>query len=918
MSSFFDRPRSGGLDDIAAEIPNIDVDEEIRKIRGQMPILLLAGLVVLLLFLAQALPTFYTDYLWFQSMGQGSVFTTRIVASFGLFAVSALSFFVFYMVNVLIARRLAPARFSSSRSVLMLATVAGLVLAFMLGAIAQAQWEMVLRYFNATPFGSIDPVFNKDISFYIFTLPVYSTVQTLLTFTTVIIAAAVAVIYGLALGKLRLTSGVKAHLSALGAIFLLLFAWNYQLSIFNLVYSTRGVVFGASYTDVNAQWTAYNILTWITVAAAVILMVNVVLRATKALAATAVVWIVVTILLGQVYPGIVQNFQVKPNEQAKEKPYIEYNIKLTRQAYGLDTIVEEPFPGEGSPSTADINRNVDTIENIRLWDYRPLLDTYDQLQSIRPYYDFRDIDIDRYMINGKYRQVMLSAREMTQSRLPPQAQTWVNQKLVYTHGYGVAMSPVNEITPDGSPNFLVKNLPPVGDVKVDQPGIYFGEKMDGYAIVTTGVAEFDYPLGDQNAMTTYAGKDGVNVGGLFNRTLFALRFSDANLVLSSAIKPQSRVLMYRNIQDRIRLLAPFLTLDHDPYITIVDGKLIWLQDAYTMSDRYPFSQPHQGGFNYIRNSVKVAVDAYDGTATFYIADDKDPLIKAWQGIFPTLFTPMSDMPESLRAHIRYPQDIFTIQAELLRTYHMQDAQVFYNKEDLWALPREIYADKEQAMEPYYGIMRLPDGQGEEFMLLLPFTPNNKQNMVAWLGAKSDGQDYGKRVLYQMPKDKLVYGPMQVEARVSQDTTISAQITLWSQSGSKVIRGNLLIIPIEKSFLYVEPLYLLAEQGQIPQLKRVIVSTANTVAMDENLGLAMRKLFPGVVLPGSQTPAPPTTTTPQQPTTPLSTDVATLIRTASQQYQQAVDAMKAGDWAKYGEAQKALEATLNQLIKLTGK
>lgn len=918
MSSFFYRPRRGGLDDISAEIPNIDVDQEIRKIRGQMPILLVAGLVVLLIFLAQALPTFYTDYLWFQSMGQGSVFTTRITASSELFLVSALIFFVFYMVNVLIARRLAPARFSSSRSVLMLATVAGLVLAFIIGAIAQSQWETVLRYFHATPFGSTDPVFNKDISFYIFTLPVYSTLQTLLTFTTVIIAAAVAVIYGLALGKLRLTSGLKAHLSALGAIFLLLFAWNYQLSIFNLVYSTRGVVFGASYTDVNAQWTAYNILTWITVVAAVILMVNVVLRATKALAVTAVVWIVVTILLGQVYPGIVQNFQVTPNEQAKEKPYIEYNIKLTRQAYGLDTILEEPFPGEGSPNTADINRNVDTVANIRLWDYRPLLDTYDQLQSIRPYYEFRDIDIDRYLINGKYRQVMLSAREMTQSKLPTQAQTWVNQKLVYTHGYGVAMSPVNEITPDGSPNFLVKNLPPAGDVKVDQPGIYFGEKMDGYAIVTTGVPEFDYPLGDQNAMTTYAGKDGVNVGGIFNRTLFALRFSDANLILSSAIKPQSRVLMYRNIQDRIRLLAPFLTLDHDPYITIVDGKLIWLQDAYTTSDRYPFSQPHQGGFNYIRNSVKIAVDAYDGTTTFYIADDKDPLIKSWQGIFPTLFTPMSEMPDSLRAHIRYPEDIFTVQAELLRTYHMQDAQVFYNKEDLWSLPREIYGDKEQAMEPYYSIMRLPDGQGEEFILLLPFTPNNKQNMVAWLGAKSDGADYGKRVLYQMPKDKLVYGPMQVEARVSQDTTISSQITLWSQAGSKVIRGNLLIIPIEKSFLYVEPLYLLAEQGQIPQLKRVIVSTANNVAMDENLGLALSKLFAGVVLPGAQAPATTTTTTPQQPGTPLSTDVATLIRTASQQYQQAVDAMKAGDWAKYGEAQKALEATLNQLISLTGK
>ena len=654
MSSFFYRPRRGGPEDIDIEMPNIDVDQEIKKIRGQMPILIGAGLIVLLIFLAQALPTFYTDYLWFQSMGQSSVFTTRIAASSELFLAGGLIFFVLYMINVLIARRMAPARFSSSRSVLMLATVAGLVLAFIIGTITQSQWEPVLRYFNSTPYGTSDPVFNKDISFYLFTLPIYSFVQSMLTFTTVIIAAAVAVIYGLALGKLRLTSGVKAHLSALGAIFLLLFAWNYQISIYNLAYSTRGVVFGASYTDVNAQWMAYNILTWITVLAAIILMVNVVLRATKALAATAVVWVVVTILLGQVYPGIVQNFQVKPNEQAKEKPYIEYNIKLTRLAYGLDTILDEAFAGEGSPTTADINLNSDTVANIRLWDYRPLLDTYDQLQSIRPYYDFRDVDIDRYTINGKYRQVMLSARELTQARLPSQAQTWVNQKLVYTHGYGVAMSPVNEITPDGSPNFLVKNLPPTGDVPVTQPGIYFGEKMDGYAIVTTGVAEFDYPLGDQNSMTTYAGKDGVNVGGFFNRTLFALRFSDANLVLSSAIKPESRVLMYRNIQDRIQLLAPFLILDHDPYITIVDGKLIWMQDAYTTSDRFPFSQPHPNGFNYIRNSVKVAVDAYDGTTTFYIADESDPLIRSWQGIFPTLFTPMSEMPAALRAACPLP------------------------------------------------------------------------------------------------------------------------------------------------------------------------------------------------------------------------------------------------------------------------
>jgi hypothetical protein len=801
--------------------------------------------------------------------------------------------------------------------VLALATVAGVALAFFFGLVGQAQWETILRYLNATSFGVSDPVFGRDVSFYIFTLPVYTLVQGLLTMITVVIAASVAVIYFLALGQFRLTSGVKAHLSALGAIFLLLYAWNYQLSIYSLAYSTRGVVFGASYTDVHAQWPAFNILTVITILAAIILLVNVVLRATKALAVTGVVWLVVTLLVSQLYPNFVQNFEVRPNELTKETPYIQYNIKATRQAFGLDTIDAQPFPGEGSPTTAEVSRNVDTVENIRLWDYRPLLDTYSQLQSIRPYYDFRDVDIDRYTINGKYRQVMISARELTQARLPSQAQTWVNQRLVYTHGYGVAMSPVNAITADGSPDFLVKNLPPVGDVKVDRPGIYFGEKMDGYAIVKTRTQEFDYPMGDQNAMTRYAGADGVGVGSLFNRLLFALRLGDTNLVLTDAIEPDSRVLIYRNIADRIRMLAPFLALDDDPYIAIVDGNLVWIQDAYLTSDRYPFSQPHRSGFNYIRNSVKVTIDAYDGTTTFYISDEQDPIVKAWHGIFPTLFTPMSAMPESLRAHLRYPEDIFMVQAEMLRTYHMQDAQVFYNKEDLWALPREIYSEKEQAMEPYFSIMRLPDGQSEEFILLLPFTPNNKQNMVAWLGAKSDGADYGKRVLYEMPKDKLVYGPMQVEARISQDTTVSAQITLWSQSGSKVIRGNLLIIPIEHSFLYVEPLYLLADQGKIPQLKRVIVATATGVAMDETLGLALTKLFTGVVLPGaSPQPATPGAS-PQQPTTPITADVASLIRSADQQYQKAQDALKAGDWATYGEAQKQLEATIKRLMELTG-
>lgn len=910
--------RSGRRGSGNIEMPDIDVEREMKSLRRHTPVLLAAALLIVLFILADGLPVFYTDYLWFHSLGQGSVFVTRIVARAVIFAAAALVFFAFFMINVWVARRLAPAGFAKSGGVMGLATLAGVLIALFVGLIAQAQWETLLRFANATSFELADPVFGRDVSFYVFALPVYSFVQALLTLATVVTALFVAFIYMTALGRWRLTPGIKAHLSALGAIFLLLYAWHYQLAISNLAYSTRGVVVGASYTDVHAHWPAYSILTWVTVAAALILLANVALRATKALAATAIIWVAVTIVLAQGYPAFVQKFQVRPNESVKEQQYIENNIKFTRYAFGLDTITEEDYPGEGAPSTAAINRNADTVADIRLWDYRPLLDTYEQLQSIRPYYNFRDVDIDRYTINGKYRQVMVSARELTQAQLPSQAQTWVNQKLVYTHGYGVSMSPVNEILADGSPNFFVKNIPPTGQVQVTRPGLYFGEKMDGYVIVKTRMPEFDYPLGDQNAMTRYDGLDGVGVGGLFNRMLFALRFGDINMLLSDAIQPDSRVLMHRNIRERIELLAPFLTLDDDPYIAIVDGKLVWLYDAYMTTDRFPFSQPYQNRFNYIRNSVKVAIDAYDGTTTFYVVDESDPLVRAWRGIFPTLFTPLNEMPAALRSHLRYPEDIFMVQAEMLRTYHMQDAQVFYNKEDLWALPREIFGDKEQIIEPYFAIMRLPGGQREEFILLLPFTPNNKQNMVAWLGAKSDGDNYGQRILYQMPKDRLVYGPMQVEARVTQDTEISAQITLWSQSGSSVSRGNLLIIPIEGSFLYVEPLYLRAERGQIPQLKRVIVSTANAVAMDESLGLALRKLFSGVALPGTAPAVPTPTPGAAQPGQPLSSDVAALIRTASQQYQQAQDALKVGDWTGYGEAQKALEGTLNRLLELTNK
>jgi len=862
---------------------------------------------------------FYTDWAWFNSLGLSAVFFTPIWARVAIFLIAFALAFVFFVVNIVVARALtprgtassAPARFLGwlSGPVTGLLLLGGAVVSVLLALEVQDQWELFLRYRNAVPFGARDPIFNQDVGFYVFTLPVYQFVRTwLLELVIVALLGAVAT-YALGLGRLQLTPAVKGHLSGLGAIILVLIAWTYRLNIYELVYSPRGVVVGASYTDVHAQWPAFTLLIIISLLCAALLLANVFLRALRAIALIVGLWVVISLLAGGVYPTLVQNLQVKPSELVKEKPYIEYNIALTRQAYGLDRIQEIAYPAEDMPSAQDIARNTDTMANIRLWDYRPLLQTYDQIQTIRTYYDFLDVDIDRYTLGGTYRQVMLSARELAPEKLAAQAQTWINQKLIYTHGYGATMSPVNEVTADGSPNLLIKDLPPVGEPQITRPEIYYGEKSDGYVIVKTKTLEFDYPKGDQNAFTTYQGSSGVSIGSYLSRLIFALRFGDFNIMLTDAITPESRILYVRNIHERVRAIAPFLQYDHDPYLVIADGRLWWIQDAYTTSDRYPYSEPYRNTFNYIRNSVKIVINAYDGSLTFYVADAEEPILRAYRGIFPTLFQSLDEMPASLRPHLRYPEDLFLVQAEMYRAYHMQDAQVFYNKEDLWETPKEVFAGREQPMEPYYVIMRLPGGTRESFMLILPFVPANRQNMVAWMAAQCDGEDYGKMVAYRFPKEKLIYGPMQIAARIDQDPVISSQLTLWSQRGSSVIRGNLLVIPIEKSLLYVEPLYLLAERGQIPQLKRVIVAAGPNIAMEETLDAALAKVF-------GTAPVVATPTTPTTPTTPLPTDVAALVRSANDHYEKAQAALRAGDWTTYGAELKALQQDLQRLLEVT--
>ncbi|MFC1986565.1 UPF0182 family protein [Chloroflexota bacterium] len=625
-------------------------------------------------------------------------------------------------------------------------------------------------------------------------------------------------------------------------------------------------------------------------------------------------WIVASIIVGGIFPGMVQRFQVEPNELARERPYIEYNIQFTREAFALNRVEEQSFPAEEAPSPQDIAQNEVTINNIRLWDPRPLKDTYNQRQSLRLYYDFNDVDVDRYTIDGDYRQVMLSARELSVEKLEPEAQTWVNRQLVYTHGYGLALSPVNEVSTEGLPNLMVKDIPPVGVLDIDRPQIYFGEKTNDYVIVKTKTEEFDYPMGDENVYGHYEGKGGVSLDGFIRRLVYAWQFGDFNILISGELTPESRVLYYRNIRERVNHLAPFLMLDSDPYLVVIEGRLLWIQDAYTTSDRYPYSKPF-GGINYIRNSVKAVIDAYDGSVTFYVTDPEDTLIRTYQTIFPKLFVPAEQMPESLRAHIRYPEGMFNIQSVVYQTYHMRDARVFYNKEDLWAVPKEVYFGSEQLMEPYYIIMRLPGEEKEEFLLMQPFTPERKKVTIGWLAARSDGENYGKLLAYLFPKERTVDGPSQIENRIGQDIVITEQLALWGRGGSRVIRGNLLMIPLGKSNLYVEPVFLEAETGGLPQLKRVIVATGEQVAMEPTLKESLAAIF------GAEAPlAEPVVTPPVsvEPEGPVAADIASLIEEAQQHYEQAQQYLKAGDWASYGSELDALKVVLEHLAELAAE
>lgn len=829
--------------------------------------------VVFLLVGLNLLRGIYTDWLWFNNLEFLDVFTTVLWTRIWLFFVGVALFGVLVIASVVLVRRhsrgesvlpLPPETLRLLDRLLLVGIILGaILLTIIFGAMAASRWELVLRLANSTSFGVADPVFQKDVSFFVFTLPVLDLIQGWFLAALIVLLLATGVMY-FAYYTLRgvpfvVTPWVKGHLAVLGSLIFFDLAANHFLNRYGLLYSTGGAVFGATYADIYARMLAQVFLTAIAAASGVLLLVTMLpalrgAKGTRLIIGAVGLWLLAIIVAGNLYPTFVQRFTVQPSELQRETPYIERNIQFTRAAFGLgpDRVEQRSYSARVEISAEDVSANPETVGNLRLWDPRPLKDTYNQIQHLRLYYSFFDVDVDRYQIGDEYRQVLIGARELYPENLPPEAQRWVNQRLQYTHGYGAAASPVTEFTGEGRPAFFVQDVPPRGPLEITRPEIYYGENTSNYVIVNTLTEEFDRPtVEDRPVYVRYQGRGDVRLGSLLRRLAYAWQFADVNILISGQITRESRILYNRDIQERISKVAPFLALDSDPYLVVEDGGLVWIQDAYTVTDRYPYSRPYKGTFNYIRNSVKVVISAYDGSMDFYVADATDPLIQAYDKIFPTLFKPLDQMSPFLKAHLRYPEDLFSIQAETYLQYHMTDPTVFFNKEDQWSIPSEVYFGTPQPVEPYYVIMKLPGEKDAEFVLILPFTPAEKPNMVAWLAARMDGPHYGKLLTFTFPRGVQIDGPAQIEARINNDTEISQQFTLWDQAGSMVIRGNLLVVPIGESILYVEPIYLQAEELALPELKRVILASSKKVVMEPSLGEALASLL------GAPTAPPPT-------------------------------------------------------------
>ncbi|MBU0758173.1 MAG: UPF0182 family protein [Nanoarchaeota archaeon] len=895
-------------------------------------------LIIVSMFWKQIV-SFVVDYMWFDAIGYKQLFIIPLKAKILLFAVFFIASLMIFIINSRIALHKNKTLFSK------LYIPVGLLSSFFIGLIASSGWSLYLKYLNGFSFNLLDPLFGNDISYYVFVLPFLSYVINLLFLILIVNAVWLVLVYlwkeisqlfsspirpmhNTTNNTIDLTSfkstfkkknnfaislTAKNHLFIVACLFFLLTAVRHYFLRFEILFSQAGVVYGAGFSDVNVSLPIANILVAISVLIAVVIAVAlVVMIFTKSkkvrrhhiligLVGIYFIFIVSSILI----PGFVQTFKVNPNEFSLEEQYIKNNIKYTNIAYGLDEVEESFFDVADEPKISVLEENQEELQKLRILDWRPLKQTYKQLQEIRLYYDFYDVDIGKYNIDGVETQVMLSARELDHKQLGDKAKTWINQHMVFTHGYGVVMSPVNKISKEGFPEFLIKDIPPVSEkFEITRPEIYYGEIANEFVIVNTDIDEFDYPKGDLNEYTNYQGKGGVVIDSFFKKLFIAMYFGDINIILNSAITDNSRILFNRQIQDRIRKVVPFLTLDSDPYVAVVGGRLKWIQDAYTITDKFPYSEP-TSYFNYIVNSVKIVIDAYDGSLTFYLSDPEDPIIQSYSKIFPGLLKSMDEASPELKSHFRYPEDLFKVQVNVFSTYHMTDPKVYYNREDLWDIPNEIFGQGNlQVMTPYYILLKLPNAQKtqkEEYVLITPYTPVNKDNMIAWISGKisfENGKINNDLILFKFPKDKLVLGPSQIEARIDQNSEISEQLTLWSQRGSNVIRGNLLVIPIENTLLYIEPLYISADNGEIPELKRILLSYGNKIVMEKDFEAALNSLFEGRDILVEE----------------IDSNNNEETKSALEYYNKVLESMENKDWEGIGKYMELLEEALNKLDK----
>ncbi len=879
--------------------------------------------------LVYSIGKFYIDYRWFSIYNHLDIFWILFLSKFNVQTIFWGIFIALFILNFILIRMLGGKGriftknildkikipgFGTTRNLLFVILIVGVVvLGFFMGLWASTYWKEYLMFKNEVAFTNFpkEPLFNMDIGFFVFSLPFYKFI-----FRWVLVSLSFITIFSFFFhilnngifsqnGKLEFSRFARAHLSILFGLIVIIIASGYRLLAYDLLFNNRTKFFGAGYADVHAKLLAYDICMVISVVAAILLFANMVIRSFKMPIILLITLLPVYFVFGTIFPALQQRFIVDPNELEKEKPYIQHNINYTRIAFGLNGVKELPFENAQTLTFRDLEKNRDVVNNIRLWDWRPLKETYKQLQGLKPYYDFIDVDIVRYIINNQKVALNFSARELDNTKLTVSKNSWLNNHLIFTHGYGAIASRVDKITPEGLPELVLYDIPTKSTIPipVTVPQIYYGEHQNPYIITNTTITpgEFDYPYGDENKYTIYNGTGGDVLDSFMKRAMYAIAFGDFNILISNVITNQSRIHFRRNIVDMVKAITPFIYFDSDPYVVVVEGKIYWIIDGYTCSNYFPYSTPIQlangASINYIRNPIKIVIDAYNGAIRYYMVDSNDPVIKVYAKIFKNLFVPLEQMPDALKTHLRYPEALFNIQAQQLLRYHMTNINVFYNNEDLWDIPQQIYENAREQMHSYYLVTSLPGESVTEFLLILPFTPAKKDNMIGFMAARCDMPNYGEMRLYTLPKDKLNFGPMQIEARINQDAEISKQLSLWNQRGSRVIRGNMLVLPIRDSILFVEPLYLKAETSEMPELKRVIVSYKDKIVMEENLSLALSKLFSGGSFGEKYSGG---------------YAIKDLINKAYMHLIQAEEYQRQGNWAKYGEELKNLKETLTAL------